>query len=391
MILVDGVARQIDGEGSSDYANSQFDLLVSSYDNSGNTVHAEAPFSLWDDGTRRIVDGREYRRRHGFDLDQTIDFANREASHYVLSATNFILFDGDTEARREAYLRLVRSLDRLKVPLVVIGLGVQAPRRWNPTNHHLPPEAVDFIKFVGEKCELVGVRGEFTASIFRDYGGVHNTSVIGCPSFFQRPRSFSDLRQFLKGSRPGSVSFNATNFGKPAEQVLMNRAIREDSYWLEVHNESVHAFALEAMLHPELAEVPKELRWIISSSDPLFRRAELVDYFVRRYRRFRDLRSWGHFNREQIRFSYGTRFHGNMAAVIAGRPALWIAHDSRTSELVETLHLPSVTLTQAVESTSQELEAMATYDDTFDHLAGLFDRFNGFLSVHNLPTAKLAF
>jgi hypothetical protein len=43
-------------------------------------------------------------------------------------------------------------------------------------------------------------------------------------------------------------------------------------------------------------------------------------------------------------FSYGTRLHGNMAAMIAGTRALWIVHDMRTKELCDHFGLPFVEL-----------------------------------------------
>jgi polysaccharide pyruvyl transferase WcaK-like protein len=38
--------------------------------------------------------------------------------------------------------------------------------------------------------------------------------------------------------------------------------------------------------------------------------------------------------------SIGSRFHGNIAAILAGTPALILAHDMRTKELCELFSLP---------------------------------------------------
>lgn len=392
MIVIDGVARRIDIEGVlTRRVPSEFDLLESSYDNAGNIVHAEAPFSLWDDGAGAVVDGRDFRRRMRVSFDDTVAFANREATHFVLSATNFLQFEGESAARRESYTRLRQSLEKLEIPLVVMGLGVQAQRRWNPKMHRLPFEAIELMKFLGEKCASIGVRGEFSASIFRDYAGVRNTRVIGCPSFFQRPEMFEELRTFLSGSRRGSVAFNSTNLSKPAELELVRRSIDEDCFWVETTNESIHRFALESYSDPELAEIPPALKHLLVGAFPALGREQLVAYFSRRYRRFRDFNPWWQFNREQVRFGYGTRFHGNMAVLLAGRPALWITHDSRTIELTRTLHLPSVTLTEALETSTEALEAAIDYEPMFDHLGMLFERFNGFLAENGLPLARQSF
>ena len=39
-------------------------------------------------------------------------------------------------------------------------------------------------------------------------------------------------------------------------------------------------------------------------------------------------------------FAYGTRIHGNIAALLAGTPAVVLAHDSRTLELCRSLRHP---------------------------------------------------
>ena len=47
---------------------------------------------------------------------------------------------------------------------------------------------------------------------------------------------------------------------------------------------------------------------------------------------------------EGLDFSIGTRLHGNMAAIAAGRPAVLISHDGRTGELAKTMHLPHLSI-----------------------------------------------
>lgn len=385
MIIADGVARLFHQENDVEARSGKFSLLDSSYDNSGNAIHAEAPFSFWDNGKGEVIDARQLRNRSSFGFEQVIEFANQNATHYVLSAANFILFEDMSEQRRNAYKDLRSALEKLTIPLVVLGMGVQAPRRWNPTDHKLPQEAIDFMAFLGEKCEQISVRGEFTASIFRDYAGVKNTIVTGCPSFFQRPQAFAELRAFLTSKRHGNVAYNMTNYRKPAEQLLMRRAISADNFWVGVTKDDLYRFVVEANRNFELAAVPSNMHFLFEQSEQAITRDQVANYFTRRYRRFSDANSWTEFNREQVRFSYGTRFHGNMSALISGKPALWIVHDSRTQEMVDALNLPHVTLTQATETSMHDLEQTLNYDKMFDGLSDRFRIFNKFLKLNNLP------
>ena len=48
-------------------------------------------------------------------------------------------------------------------------------------------------------------------------------------------------------------------------------------------------------------------------------------------------------------FSIGLRLHGNMVAWQSGTPSLWIYHDARTRELVETMELPRISIEDFLE------------------------------------------
>lgn len=58
---------------------------------------------------------------------------------------------------------------------------------------------------------------------------------------------------------------------------------------------------------------------------------------------FFEMDDWNRFLREgEFTFSFGSRFHGNVASLLMGIPALWVTHDSRTQELVEVFRLPYI-------------------------------------------------
>ena len=72
---------------------------------------------------------------------------------------------------------------------------------------------------------------------------------------------------------------------------------------------------------------------------------------------------------------------------------MWVTHDSRTEELTQTLHLPNISLEDAVEMPTPELERKARndLDGLFDNLQPMFSTFNEFLSHYGLPAQKLDF
>ncbi|HEB7551128.1 TPA: polysaccharide pyruvyl transferase family protein, partial [Campylobacter coli] len=56
---------------------------------------------------------------------------------------------------------------------------------------------------------------------------------------------------------------------------------------------------------------------------------------------FEHISQWKRFC-QNLSFSIGTRFHGNMFAMQVGVPSVWLSHDSRTIELLEFVKLPYI-------------------------------------------------
>ena len=100
---------------------------------------------------------------------------------------------------------------------------------------------------------------------------------------------------------------------------------------------------------------------------------------------------WTDFNRELVDLTYGTRFHVNMASLLSGIPAVWLTHDSRTRELVRTLNLPGLALTEIENQPIEELVTEVDFTPLFDTLHEKFDAFNDFLEAAGLPKRELAF
>lgn len=72
-------------------------------------------------------------------------------------------------------------LKKIKTPIIPIGIGAQSPTYKKLTLHKGTIEALHII---ADKCETVGVRGNYSAEILNDIG-IKNISVIGCPSFYR--------------------------------------------------------------------------------------------------------------------------------------------------------------------------------------------------------------
>ncbi len=346
-------------------------------ENSGNMIHGRAPFELFPD-TLFYTD-----RRFGPGTRNFHEYLNSECSHIVITLANTLRV-GRPDGL--AYSRLRQFLEKCHVPIVIFGLGAQAKQQEFPADG-LPPEAIDLLKYLGDRTELIGVRGEYTAAVIEHYAGVKNTFVTGCPSFFSRPFAFDDLAASLEANRGGRPAFNSTRLNDPIEQRLIRTAVREDLHWIEASSAGLTAYANKLRRGVPHPAVPPAIRWLLT--DRAVSRAGLERYFTQRFQLFRETTSWYRFNVDCVGFTFGTRFHGNMASLLSGVPALWVTHDSRTEEFTDYLKLPAIKKEDAAELSVDDLRLLVDYSAMYEALPELFSRFNHYLTVHGLPAAPL--
>ncbi|MFC1896173.1 polysaccharide pyruvyl transferase family protein [Thermodesulfobacteriota bacterium] len=108
-------------------------------------------------------------------------------------------------------------------------------------------------------------------------------------------------------------------------------------------------------------------------------------YFRNNYRLFRELPTWLRFFEKNVSFTYGTRFHVNMASYLAGKPAMWITHDTRTHELIDYFKLPYMNLQDASQRLPHEIGASIDLEPFYENYDTVTRRFNDFLSIAGLP------
>ncbi|WP_171013206.1 polysaccharide pyruvyl transferase family protein [Microbacterium sp. 2FI] len=339
-------------------------------------IHGNAPFEMFPEAVF-------YKdRRFGPGGKNFAKYVNDECSHLIVTVANFFKLNDEDGAR---YSRFQGFLEKIEAPIVIFGLGAQAPSQ--ELDGSLPDEAIDLMKFLGDRSELVGVRGSFTADMFEHFAGVSNTFVTGCPSFFSRPDAFPRLAEALKTDREGRAAYNGTTYHDPLESDMLVQAIQEDSHLVEPVNRFSTAYANSLQRNEEAPPFPWFLKRPVKEGK--LTHAQLEDYFSRRFRIFRDPASWYNFNSESVGFSYGTRFHANMASLLSGVPAVWVTHDSRTEELTKVLRVPAVPKESVSSLSSEEIRSMMDYKPMFDGLGELFANFNAYLEAHKLPLVSL--
>ncbi|MDR3178224.1 MAG: polysaccharide pyruvyl transferase family protein [Campylobacteraceae bacterium] len=349
------------------------DFPVFYAENAGNMIHANAPFEMFHNCVY-AYDTKSFQGEKDF-----ISFVDKHCSHMIITFANTIKL-GDIDGSK--YIKLMELIEKCSKPIVVFGLGIQSED--DNISEKINENAKRFIKLLSKKTTVIGVRGEMTKNVLCMQCDVNNVMVTGCPSIFSRPHVLPMLKSNLS-MQIGRIAYSGTHYHFPSENQMFYSAIIEDEFLIEPVNKHNHIY-YQNILRGECPEhnIPYYLNKYIKKSNLSIE--VISSYFQSRYKLFRDINSWYSFNKEFVKATYGTRFHVNIASILSGKPALWITHDSRTRELVNFLHLPSVSIEQACNIKGKDLISnYMDYSDFFRNIFDLYENFNKYLKINDLP------
>lgn len=350
-----------------------FPLNVS--ENAGNLVHWHAPLWMFPHHIHQSQDWSSYGATNFASL------VNAHCSHLILTLADTLKANDPDDER---YLRAARFIDKFERPLVIFGLGIGNLPLGDSGHVRLTAAQSRLIETMAQHTPVIGVRGKTTAEIIRRSLPHIRLAPVGCPSIFARPQHVRRAACRKIDVANGRAAFAGTVFHSEPERTLFLDAVTADNYLIEPVNRHHHLAAVRAMWKPTLAreDLPYFLRDIPFTGDQL---DQLSEFYRRRYRLFRNIDEWITFNERNVSFTYGSRFHVNMASLISGVPALWIIHDARTAELADILHLPAIHREEAAGLTASELAARADYEMFLDHYDGALNRFLDYLECAGLP------
>lgn len=324
--------------------------------NSGNYLFQHSIWkSLQTPGTEITSNGTLSEREAPHDGDAAR--INESFDTFVIPLAN--AFRGDFAGRLDNLTALVNDLT---IPVTVIGVGAQASVSMSTDEMAGVDDSVKaFVGAVLDRSASIGVRGEFTKDYLVKLGFPdESVDIIGCPSLF------------LHG---GDLTIEKGLAALPDDARLALNLTPEVS--------GIGAFATQqAARHPNLTYIGQDahdlrlLLWGVPFphvTDPLVpTHMGHPLYQSDRYRLFLDTWTWYDFLATQD-FTYGTRFHGNVAALLARTPAMLLAHDSRTLELATYHEMPH----RIVSEFTEDISAAELYDtvDFTAFNAAMPDRF----------------
>lgn len=265
----------------------------------------------------------------------------------VLSMSNFI---SSTTDLGYIYDELsARSVEQV----VMIGAGAQAYEFGDRIA--LTEGTRRFLGYVAARSVSIGVRGHYTAEVLARLG-IRNVDVIGCPSAFWNDNA-PDIRWSELPERP-RVAVHSTPLGHFRDKVsaLMAHGMQHDADYV-LQSEAWMMPLLDAGGDEDLLN-----KDILYYAHPECNPIELRAWLKRKLVVFFGMEKWLQ-QAANYDLVYGSRFHGNMAAIQAGVPALNMPFDTRTRELCEYLNLPTLRLGHFCKHmTLQQLRDLADFD-----------------------------
>lgn len=331
-------------------------------DNAGNLVFLQAAYRILATSDQQLDPGN-------FSVDPVLaPVVNERYDAYVMPLAN--AFRPSYEPKLK---RIVRFIERLRIPVVILGVGAQSTPRFSFDElRPMEPLIRRFVAAVLDRGPSIGVRGEITAEYL--FGlGFRDVEVIGCPSMFLEGERLSVEKRAATLDREARLSINVSPYVRAMGPITVSHAARYPNLTYVAQDLPT----LGAMLG---GGWPSDRRpddpIPLHNAHPLFaqRRAR---FYVEPWPWIDDLR-----HRD---FSFGTRIHGNIAALLAGTPAYVFAHDSRTLELARYFEIPHRPMRDVrADVDAADLYAEADYGPMRRNHAKRWTTFSDYLARHGL-------
>lgn len=260
-------------------------------------------------------------------------------------------------------------IEQLRIPVTITGIGAQASLDYDWTGlGPIEANVKRFISAVLDRGPSIGVRGDMTRRYLNSLG-FDDVETIGCPSMYMYGRELnlvvpetlrpdSRIAINLTPRVPMPEKFNTTHLQKFPETTY----IAQDQADLEM------------MLGG--APVAGDSDYPGSFAHPFLSQDRTVMYL--------NAQQWiGDMSKYD--FAFGSRIHGNVAAILAGTPGHVIAHDSRTRELAEYFEIPHTLSSDLNDSHSAvSLFEASDWNRLAEGHGARFDRYVKFLDSHGV-------
>ncbi|WP_424810404.1 polysaccharide pyruvyl transferase family protein [Roseococcus sp. YIM B11640] len=281
--------------------------------------------------------------------------------------------------------RAIEVLNRVQIPVYALGVGGQATSR---DDYKLTGDNLRFWQIVSERSKAVGVRGTFTADLLYA-NGIRNVDIVGCPSLFRarnrdlRIEAPADIKRVAFSVRRevgGGYSSNPRDYLRIQRDLLLHTMdafdttvtthgeVDEKAFYFQNAQGMAKArelFLKEGWWTPETAE---RLERLYREKMFFFLRVEDYDRFIC-----------------SQDFAFGYRVHGVLPALANGVPGVLVKYDSRSTELADSLSVPSLVIENEPPSDVGKLLREVSFDDFNKTFALRYDRMKLLIEYNGIP------
>ncbi|PTX53722.1 polysaccharide pyruvyl transferase WcaK-like protein [Melghirimyces profundicolus] len=331
--------------------------------NVGNLVYQYSVFrTLMTEGTTITPDYYDFDPNRADEINEKYDM-------YVIP-----LADAFREQFVPSLRKYTKLIKKLKIPVVVIGVGLRAP--FEPKLDEGFPfdqDVKDFVSAVLEKSNMMGLRGEITSKYLTRLGfreGVDH-EVIGCPSMYSFGRDLKIRETNI--TKDSIVSVNSSRLSPKNVLDFITRSMEEypNHYFIP---QWMKELQLTYTGYPPIAQSSDN--YPVKMSDPIYMNNRVI-YPL-------NVDTWLDFLRSAD-LSFGARLHGNITATIVGTPSILIPKDARMRELAEYHQLTHVMANEITDQTRLgDLIEKVDFQSPTRRQAQNFDHFVNFLNKNNL-------
>ena len=316
-----------------------------------------------------------YERLEPYRYAMTPEYVEENFDQVVIAAANF-LFPGFD------FTPVSSFLDKIKLPVLMVGLGAQLPSSQSQLEN-IPAGTWRLVQIASERSTSIGVRGYFTAEQLQR-NGIRNVTVTGCPSLFTGLKPAIRLR---RETPPRKIVVNGSRnvVGHAADK---EAAVRIEKALLRLAFEHQWPYVLQNE-QPEMqlasGQDPDEHAATVAALSKFFglEGEELIRYWREHAKLFFDVQEWFDWI-SRFELSIGTRFHGNVAALLNGVPAIVLTHDSRTKELCEFAAIPHVPVSAIQQLDPLQLYESANFDLFEARYNALYRNYTAFLDANGI-------
>lgn len=328
--------------------------------NWGNKLWFQGLCSEIDDGYNEIV----------FRSNESIEEINSSFDLIIYPMANFFSIEFVSAAEQ-----ITNTLSQIKIPVYIISCGAQA-NSYDDLDMLVKDIGEPSKKFISAVYSTGGefsLRGNFTKEFFNRLG-FKSAVVTGCPSLYQLGRNFKVGNDKVEYSQFNPV-FNGKykNYIKPIMHYCNSAYIDQDMFAMCLYDPdylSNMSFKFKLRFN----------HWLgIEAAEMLANNK--VKMIV-------DMNDWYSYLKNcGFNYSFGSRIHGSIMAILAGIPATVLAIDTRTQEMAEFYDIPCVKIDSKSRFSPDnvyEKYIEADYEKFNQNYQKKYDDFEKFLRDHKI-------